>query len=73
MLGLKLPTDERWVRLVESNLEGALTDHAWCEQKAASNAITTIVQFSEHPELVETLSAIAIEEMTHFRQVCDIH
>ncbi len=72
MLGLKLPTDERWVRLVESNLEEVLTDHAWCEQKAASNAISTIVHFSEYPELVDTLSAIAIEEMTHFRQVVEL-
>jgi tRNA-(ms[2]io[6]A)-hydroxylase len=72
MLGLKLPTDERWVRLVESNLEEVLTDHAWCEQKAASNAISTIVHFSEYPELVDLLSAIAIEEMTHFRQVVEV-
>ena len=42
MLGLKLVTDPRWVNIVESNIEEILTDHAWCEQKAASNAISLI-------------------------------
>ena len=47
MLGLKLATDPRWVNIVESNIEEILTDHAWCEQKAASNAISLITQNSE--------------------------
>ncbi len=47
MLGLKLATDPRWVNIVESNIEEILTDHAWCEQKAASNAIYIIVNNSE--------------------------
>jgi len=42
MLNLKLATDPRWVTIAESNLEEILTDHAWCEQKAATNAITII-------------------------------
>ena len=45
MLGLRLPTDPRWVELVESNISEILKDHAWCEQKAASNGISTIVRF----------------------------
>lgn len=69
MLGLKLPTDERWARLAEENLAGLLSDHAWCEQKAASNAISLIVHYPELDELVQTLSEIANEEMTHFKQV----
>lgn len=69
MLGLQLPTDPRWVRLVQSNISEILTDHAWCEQKAASHAISTIVRFPEYPELVDTLTAIALEEMEHFQQV----
>lgn len=69
MLGLKLPTDPRWVKLVESNISEILTDHAWCEQKAASNAITIIVRFSEHGEMVETLAKIVVEEMEHFNMV----
>lgn len=69
MLGLQLPTDPRWVRLAAQNISEILTDHAWCEQKAASHAISTLVRFPEYPELVEVLTAIAIEEMEHFQQV----
>ena len=72
MLGLKLPTDPRWANNAESNLEEILTDHAWCEQKAASNAISLIAYNSEHLELVRDLTAIAIEEMQHFQMVVDI-
>ena len=59
MLGLKLVTDPRWVNIVESNIEEILTDHAWCEQKAATNAITIITQNSENEDLVTALLAIA--------------
>jgi tRNA-(ms[2]io[6]A)-hydroxylase len=52
MLGLKLATDPRWVNIVESNIEEILTDHAWCEQKAASNAISLVTYNSELEELV---------------------
>ena len=69
MLGLKLPTDVRWAKLATSNLQEVLTDHAWCEQKAASNAISIIVSYSELPDLVEQLTGIAQEELLHFRQV----
>ncbi|MBE8721465.1 tRNA-(ms[2]io[6]A)-hydroxylase [Sphingobacterium pedocola] len=72
MLGLKLLTDPRWANIAESNLEEILTDHAWCEQKAASNAISLITQNSEYEDLVHELTAIAIEEMEHFRMVIDI-
>ena len=72
MLGLKLLTDPRWANIAEANLEEILTDHAWCEQKAATNAITLIANNSEHYDLVEALTAIAIEEMEHFQQVVSI-
>jgi len=72
MLGLKLLTDPRWANIAESNLEEILTDHAWCEQKAATNAITIITNNSEHIDLVEELTAIAIEEMEHFQMVVQI-
>lgn len=72
MLGLKLLTDPRWANIAESNIEEILTDHAWCEQKAATNAITIITQNSEHEDLVETMAAIAIEEMEHFQMVHNI-
>jgi tRNA-(ms[2]io[6]A)-hydroxylase len=72
MLGLKLPTDPRWVNIVESNIDEILTDHAYCEQKAASNAISIIVNFPEYSDLVEAMTDIVREEMTHFRMVHDI-
>ncbi|MEZ4922312.1 MAG: tRNA-(ms[2]io[6]A)-hydroxylase [Crocinitomicaceae bacterium] len=72
MLGLKLPTDPRWVNIVESNIEEILTDHAWCEQKAASNAISIITQNPDKTELVSTLLEIAAEELDHFKQVHQI-
>lgn len=72
MLGLKLATDPRWVNIVESNIEEILTDHAWCEQKAASNAISLIAYNSELEELVTELLVIAREELEHFQMVHNI-
>lgn len=60
---LKLPTDPRWANIAEGNLEEILTDHAWCEQKAATNAIGLITMIPEHTEIVTELLAIAQEEM----------
>lgn len=71
MLGLKLPTDPRWVNIVEKNIEDILTDHAYCEQKAASTAISLIVGFPEYPELVKEMIALVKEEMGHFKMVHD--
>ena len=61
MLGLKLPTDPRWVNIVEKNVEEILTDHAYCEQKAASTAISLIVSFPEYTELVQEMIALVKE------------
>lgn len=72
MLGLKLATDPRWVNIVESNIDEILTDHAFCEQKAASNAISLIVNFPDYPEMVNELVKIAREELEHFGQVHDL-
>lgn len=72
MLGLKLPTDPRWVNIVESNIEEILTDHAWCEHKAAANAMYIIVNNSEKPDLVQEMISIAREEMEHFDMVFKI-
>jgi tRNA 2-(methylsulfanyl)-N6-isopentenyladenosine37 hydroxylase len=71
MLGLKLPTDPRWVNIVEKNIEEILTDHAYCEQKAATNAITIIVKFPEYPDLVKAMVELCQEEMEHFGMVHD--
>ncbi|WP_144891740.1 tRNA-(ms[2]io[6]A)-hydroxylase [Flavobacterium tiangeerense] len=72
VLRLQLPTDPRWVNIVEKNIEEILTDHAWCEQKAATNAITIITNNSEHQDLVRDLLALAKEEIDHFEQVHNI-
>ena len=69
MFRLQLPTDPRWVNLATQDLSEILCDHAWCEQKAASSAISLMVQFPEYPELVEQMSALAKEEMEHFQRV----
>ena len=69
MLGLKLPTDPRWVNIVEKNIHEILTDHAFCEQKAASTAISLIVRYPEESELVEAMIALAQEELSHFEIV----
>ncbi len=72
MLGLKLETDPRWVNIVESNIEEILTDHAWCEQKAATNAITIVTNNSELTDLVTDLIKLAQEELEHFEMVHEI-
>lgn len=70
---LQLPTDPRWVtNVVESNIEEILTDHAFCEQKAASNAITLIVQNPNLSDLVQEMALLVQEEMDHFKRVHDI-
>ena len=69
MLGLKLETDHRWIKLVESNISEILTDHAWCEQKAASNAISLVILYPELTDMVDTMLSIAKEELTHFEMV----
>lgn len=71
MLGLKLPTDPRWVNIAEKNIEEILTDHAFCEQKATSTAISLIVSFPEYSELVEAMVALVKEEISHFKMVHD--
>ncbi|WP_341227456.1 tRNA-(ms[2]io[6]A)-hydroxylase [uncultured Arcticibacterium sp.] len=72
VLRLELPTDPRWVNIVEKNIEEILSDHAWCEQKAATNAITIVVNNPEYPDLVTDLLALAKEEIEHFQMVHEI-
>lgn len=68
-LGLKLPTDPRWVNLAEMDLAEILTDHAYCEQKAATSCITLIQAHPDRIDLVEALAPIVTEEWGHFRMV----
>ena len=72
MLGLKLPTDPRWVNIVEKNINEILCDHAFCEQKAASTAISLIVSFPEYTDLIKEMIILVKEEMSHFKMVHDL-
>jgi tRNA-(ms[2]io[6]A)-hydroxylase len=69
ILGLRLPTDPRWVDLAGKSLEEILTDHAYCEQKAATTCISLIQRYSDKEKLVNELSPIVTEEWGHFRLV----
>jgi tRNA 2-(methylsulfanyl)-N6-isopentenyladenosine37 hydroxylase len=69
ILGLQLPTDPRWVDFAAISLEDILTDHAWCEQKAATSCISLISRYPSRQRLVEDLSPIVTEEWGHFRLV----
>ncbi len=69
MLGLKLPTDPRWVNMAEMDLEEILTDHAYCEQKAATACISIIQAYPDKTEMIHKLAPIVTEEWGHFRMV----
>ena len=69
ILGLQLPTDPRWVNLASLQLADILTDHAWCEQKAASSCISLVQRHSDKPDLVRELAPVITEEWGHFRMV----
>lgn len=71
VLGLELPTDPRWVRIAELDIHEILTDHAYCEQKAASSCISMIVTYPHHPVIVDTLTPIVAEEWGHFERVIE--
>ncbi len=71
LLGLKLPTDPRWVDIASMNLEAILVDHAYCEQKAASSCISLIVQYPEYEDLVNMLTPVVAEEWSHFELVLE--
>lgn len=71
MFRLPLPTDPRWVNIAEMNESDILTDHAYCEQKAATNAISILIKFFDYPEIVSKMADLAQEEMEHFTRVHD--
>ncbi len=71
LLGLTMATDPRWVNIAEKNLEEILTDHAYCEQKAASACISLIIQYPEKEELVKALAPVVAEEWAHFERVLE--
>ena len=72
MLSLKLPTDPNWVNFAKMKISEILSDHAYCEQKAASTAISMIISFPQYPKLVSAMADLAQEEMSHFKMVHDL-
>lgn len=71
MLGLKLPTDPRWADLAGKSIEEILTDHAYCEQKATSTAISLVSTYPDFPNVIESISPLVREEWGHFEMVVD--
>jgi tRNA 2-(methylsulfanyl)-N6-isopentenyladenosine37 hydroxylase len=71
LLHLQLPTDPRWASVAEKNIEDILVDHAYCEQKAASTCIALIINYSDYPSIVNTLTPIVAEEWGHFERVLE--
>ncbi|TXK45794.1 tRNA-(ms[2]io[6]A)-hydroxylase [Pontibacter qinzhouensis] len=69
ILKLQLPTDPRWVNIAEKNIEEILVDHAYCEQKAATSAISLIVKYPDKTQLVEEMTDLVAEEWSHFERV----
>lgn len=69
ILGLHLPTDPRWVDLAHISLQDILTDHAYCEQKAATSCISLIQRYPEKEKMVVELAPVVTEEWGHFRLV----
>ncbi len=71
ILRLKLPSDPRWVNIAEKNIAEILIDHAYCEQKAASNGISLIVKYPDKTKLVAEMTALVAEEWSHFERVLE--
>ena len=72
MLGLKFETSTSWAEIAENDLQQILTDHAFAEQKAASNAVSIIINYPEETDLVTDMADIALEEMEHFKMVHEL-
>jgi len=72
MFRIRLRTDPHWAALALRDPEEILSDHAWCEQKAATTAISLVSQYSDYPELVTEMTALAQEELQHFARVLDM-
>jgi len=69
MLHLASSTDPAWVARAVRDLDEVLVDHAHCEKKAASTALSLLFRYPERPELGLALSALAREELVHFERV----
>ena len=69
---LRVPTPEGWIKSAISNIDILLIDHANCEKKAASTALSLLYRHVEKPSLLQRLSRLAREELRHFEQVARV-
>jgi tRNA 2-(methylsulfanyl)-N6-isopentenyladenosine37 hydroxylase len=69
MLCLKVPTDAAWAAGALRDVDAVLVDHAHCEMKAASNALSMATRHLADVELVRAMTDLAREEIDHFQQV----
>ncbi len=69
MFCLRAPTDPAWARQAVTDLNAVLVDHAHCEMKAASNALSMVLRHPDDLGLVRALTDLAREELDHFRRV----
>lgn len=65
-------TPQSWIDDALANMDLLLIDHANCEKKAASSAITLMYRYVDHYELLHKMSRLAREELRHFEQVIAI-
>ncbi len=72
MLCLKVPTDGAWAAAAMRDVDTVLIDHAHCELKAASNALSLAARHFGDPELARALTELAREEIEHFQRVVDL-
>lgn len=69
MFCLRAQTDSAWATSAVRDLDAVLVDHAHCEMKAATNALSLVVRHPGDLALVQALTAIAREEIEHFDRV----
>ena len=72
MFDLLCATPKEWTKKVCANLDEFLIDHAACERKASATAMSFVVKYRDHRELVDAMIIVAQEELEHFAQVTKI-
>ena len=65
-------TSSQWLRTVQKNFDAFIIDHALNERKASASAMTLVAHYPDRSELVEAMIDLAIEELSHFKQVMKI-
>ena len=69
---LPCETPDAWIASALDNQDLMLIDHAHCEKKAASTALSLMYRYVDRPGLLRKMSRLAREELRHFEQVLAI-